>query len=911
MKKAKLLALLVCLGLSVSTFATACDALDGLLGVESSSESVASEQQTSSLEQSEKESVPASSLPETESESNVEVESASDVESESASDVESESTSEEESSSEEEPTVYSVDFVVDGEVLETRYYTEEDLTLIAPEVPAKDGYTGRWEAYELNLTNIIVNAVYEAITYTVTFNVDGVDAVTFTVETIEDVVFPTVPQEEGWLTSWSIGAEDLTLADVTVELVKERLYTINFEGVAGYDSVVLPESALASATLPDAPTKDGYVTGWSEPAIDAENATITFTYWEMTEQAYYTRDIKGADMVHAIKPLWENNQVVWDEDAQAYHLINNNGVDDQRGFVFDQEYFAKMVENGLYSISFEVKLDSVKEGEVIYKGFYPNWWGQMGVDMWQVYGAQDWITLTYNVSDIPTAEGVMKQIFLLADQGSGMWIRNIDVWAPDVNNLTLEDLARSFTPHAAAPGSSVTWNNEDGTILFNVDEQAVAEQTDKRGFVMNQYVFDALRAKGTHVEFSVKFLGERGNDGSLYVSSTTGADATGAYGWWGYHTGIGYNANDWVNVSVPMTKDVERTLFLLCASGNFMVKDFRIAKYHEVMDLPANLSNLTEEHIASAFVPKNQSKNSVVWDATEGAWLFTNTVTSQDNNRAFLLDQAYYQALKTMGTGTITFKVKFLGEHVPGVDNSLYVSYATNSGDWGDWYGSHHQQVAYSSDWVTVTTTLSSEEGRSLFLLCASGSFYLKDICFVTPSQLTSVYEFNPAPADVKVDGLNSNAASEWTVVNDAPEGVDGTALKAKKTINYPGGAFSFDAYDGALLDSYYLSFRIYAAADVATFDLWFYNPDHTEHAGNGCHVQKTNIATNQWVDVTMSLAEVMALLDANNGFTGFQFGVFGANLNSFYVDSLSIVTVVDPADIPLFNKNVSNGNER
>ena len=901
MKKAKLFALLVCFGLSLSTFATACD----FFSSESESESVASEQSIGSSEQPESESK-SEVVSESESEFVPESESESEVESES----ETESESESESESEEEPTIYSVEFRVDGEFFDACYYTEEEMSIIAPEVPAKAGYTARWEAYELNLTNIVVNAVYEAIPYTITFNVDGVEPITFTVENMKDVVFPKAPQEDGWVAAWSITEADLTLADVTVELVKERLYTINFVGVDGFDAVVLPESQLANAVIPNAPAKDGYVTGWSEPVIDAENATITITYWEMTEKEYYTRDIKGAEMAQAIKPVWEGNQVVWDETEQAYHLINNNGVDDQRGFVFDSEYFAKMVEYGLYSISFEVKLDAEKAGEVIYKGFYPNWWGTMGVDMWQIYGAQDWVTFTYNVTDIPTIEGKMKEIFLLADQGSGMWIRNIDVWAPDVENLTLEDMAKSLVPHVAAQ-SSVAVDGTEGALVFNVDRQGVAEQTDKRGFIMNKKIYDALCTQGTHIEFKVKFIDapESGKDGTFYISTVTGMDQNMNYDWWGYQLGKGYTADTWVDVSFKLNKDGNRTLFMLAAAGNFMIKDIKIAKYHEVMQLPANLSDLTEEHIASAFVPKDQSKNSVAWDATEGAWLFTNTVTSQDNNRAFLLDQTYYEALKAMGTGTITFKVKRVDAHVDGVDNSFYVSYATNSGDWGDWWGPH-QSVGYSSDWITITTNLSTQSGKSLFLLCATGSFYLKDICFVTPSQLTSVYEFGLNPADVKVSGLNPATTGQWSEVNDAPAGVNGTALKTTHTPIYAGYAISFDAYEGQLSEDFSLSFRVYAESSAATMSLWFYNPDDTNHGGEATHVTK-DIATNQWVDVTLTLSEVMVLLNSDGGFTGFQFGLFASGVSALYVDSLSIVTVVDPADIPLFNKNVSNDNER
>ena len=50
-----------------------------------------------------------------------------------------------------------------------------------------------------------------------------------------------------------------------------------------------------------------------------------------------------------------------------------------------------------------------------------------------------------------------------------------------------------------------------------------------------------------------------------------------------------------------------------------------------------------------------------------------------------------------------------------------------------------------------------------------------------------------------------------------------------------------------------------------------------------------------------MSLADVQKLLNSEGEFAGFQFGLFGATLDAFYVDSLSIVTVVDIPDISLF----------
>ena len=160
---------------------------------------------------------------------------------------------------------------------------------------------------------------------------------------------------------------------------------------------------------------------------------------------------------------------------------------------------------------------------------------------------------------------------------------------------------------------------------------------------------------------------------------------------------------------------------------------------------------------------------------------------------------------------------------------------------------------------------------------------------------------FEIAPAEATVTGLDLNTVEHWSVVENAPAGVDGSALKAEKTALYAGGAISFGAYTGELVEGYSLSFRVYAAADAGAFEMWFYKTGHTGHGGNdGWHVHRGNLGTNQWVDITMSLSDVMNLVDANGNFTGFQFGFFTA-LNAFYIDSLSIVTVVDVPDIPLF----------
>ena len=97
-------------------------------------------------------------------------------------------------------------------------YTVEDTEITIPEVPAKAGYTSVWETYELTTGDVTVNAVYTAIEYAVTFVADGetVGTDTYTVEDTE-ITVPEVPAKEGYAGVWE--TYELTAGDVTVNAI--------------------------------------------------------------------------------------------------------------------------------------------------------------------------------------------------------------------------------------------------------------------------------------------------------------------------------------------------------------------------------------------------------------------------------------------------------------------------------------------------------------------------------------------------------------------------------------------------------------------------------------------------------------------------------------------------------------------
>ena len=85
-----------------------------------------------------------------------------------------------------------------------------------PNVPEKLGYTGKWEDYTLGADNLTVYPEYTAIKYTARFVYeDGTTykEIIFTVET-ESLEEPEVPAKDGYTGKW----EDYTLsaADITI-----------------------------------------------------------------------------------------------------------------------------------------------------------------------------------------------------------------------------------------------------------------------------------------------------------------------------------------------------------------------------------------------------------------------------------------------------------------------------------------------------------------------------------------------------------------------------------------------------------------------------------------------------------------------------------------------------------------------
>ena len=178
---------------------------------------------------------------------------------------------------------YTVTFCADSEAVATRTYTVEDTVIDEPEVPAKEHYTGEWEAYTLTKGDVTVNAVYTAISYTLTFTLPDsdealVDPITYTADSIEEIVLPALPvglDREGYTVAWNKTVEEITLGGCNISPVWTAIeYQVRFTDSQGEDVcdpivyTIENRSEVEFPAVPDSVKIEGYTVAWDKTVAD-------------------------------------------------------------------------------------------------------------------------------------------------------------------------------------------------------------------------------------------------------------------------------------------------------------------------------------------------------------------------------------------------------------------------------------------------------------------------------------------------------------------------------------------------------------------------------------------------------------------------------------------------------------------
>ena len=350
---------------------------------------------------------------------------------------------------------YTVTFVADGETVGTVTYIEGAESITEPEVPAKEHYTGAWEAYELN-GNVTVNAVYTATEYTVTFVANGetVATETYTVED-KEITEPTVPAKEHYENgAWEAYELDFTNATVNATYTAIE-YTITFN----HPKTGMPLAAPITYTVENA---DSVVFPAVPEDLQMPGMTVA---WNKT-----VADVKGGDL--QVEPVW---------DYITYTITFKSG-DEVVG-----------------TATYTVESTEITEPAVPAKEGYTGAWGEYSLSMLEdqtvepVYTANTY-KITYNanggtceLSDedvvygeaytLPTATGSMIQSFVgWMDENGEMFVAG-EVWdiASDVTLTAVYETGITFENMTAIPSYMSIVDDTESLAIAEVDGNKVLE----------------------------------------------------------------------------------------------------------------------------------------------------------------------------------------------------------------------------------------------------------------------------------------------------------------------------------------------------------------------------------------------------------------------------------------------------
>ena len=144
----------------------------------------------------------------------------------------------------------------------------------------------------------------------------------------------------------------------------------------------------------------------------------------------YMSPIAGKEYESFITPANPANTVKWDENLNAFHLSNfNQSEDDGRAFLFSRDYIENILRyTNAKSIVFEVMRDGIDNGssapdEVIYQGFYPQWYNEAEVQ--RIDKTSEWTKIEIFLDEIPRDQDGNRKAIMLLSTKEGMYIRNI------------------------------------------------------------------------------------------------------------------------------------------------------------------------------------------------------------------------------------------------------------------------------------------------------------------------------------------------------------------------------------------------------------------------------------------------------------------------------------------------------
>lgn len=226
-----------------------------------------------------------------------------------------------------EPCVYTVTFVADGNTVKTESYTVENKNIDIPDVPEKEGHSGRWESFELDCTDITVSAVYEKNSYTVTWHT-GFEVISESYEYGADIVEPSVEADGYSFNGWdkqipdTIPAENLYFTGSWTP----NVYTVTW--IADGEETVVEVIYNSQIPAPETPVKKGHsFKGWDNevPSLMPSCNLVFTAEWEAN---------KYNVSFNANGGYWSNGASIITESVEYGSKIPYPETPSKQGYVF-------------------------------------------------------------------------------------------------------------------------------------------------------------------------------------------------------------------------------------------------------------------------------------------------------------------------------------------------------------------------------------------------------------------------------------------------------------------------------------------------------------------------------------------------------------------------------------------------
>ncbi len=331
---------------------------------------------------------------------------------------------------------YTATFKIDGVIVATIPFTVETDSLVEPAITAKPGYTAKWSDYTLGAEDITIEAVYSIITYTATFKVNGeiVATIPFTVET-DSLVEPAITAKPGYTAKWS----DYTLGteNIIIEAVYSPItYTVTFmaDGVVVGTQTYTVENK--NITEPAVPSKNGYSGSWEAYTLDTGDKTVNAVYTKEDETFYITFVDMDGNIIEKIPftvdtdpslitaPLKTPEKAGYKVSWPSFTLFDDERYDETGSYsltvkaVYEPiQYTATFKVNGkiVASIPFTVETKSLVEPSIPAKAGYTASWNKYSLGTEDITIEAVYTVISYSVTFMADGKEVAVLYYTVED----------------------------------------------------------------------------------------------------------------------------------------------------------------------------------------------------------------------------------------------------------------------------------------------------------------------------------------------------------------------------------------------------------------------------------------------------------------------------------------------------------------